>query len=159
MNRNGCAKKIREFFLKKRFFKLNDNGSLPCSRLAKLLDLDRRTIRWTLRDFLRREELRIDNGYIVYIGINRQDFLADKVWRAWRYFNLWTVFEIAAVVHANVDTVRTYVKIYRKAGYIEKIGEKGKKAQYRLKDRSIRVRPEILDQRSLKRSKNNESST
>ncbi|KAA0257191.1 hypothetical protein FHQ18_11545 [Deferribacter autotrophicus] len=144
----GSAKKVRNFFVKyKRFF--YDNR-----RIAELLGLDVSDVRYTIRDFLKRGELEVKDGMLVYVERERRDFLLDKVWRAWRYCPVWTISEIAALTHASRETVGSYVKLYRKAGYVEKVGRKKINGVicnlYRLKNRKIRERPQILNQRKLK---------
>lgn len=146
----GCANAIREFFIENNKYEYN------IEKLASVLGFENREVRYTVRDFLKRGELTLDDGYLVYHEIKKQKLcLLDKVWRAWRYVPVWTMDEIASLVHTSKDTIKCYVRIYMAEGYIEvagkkKVGGKRPHTQYRLKDRSIRIRPLVSGQRKLK---------
>jgi len=144
----GFAKRVREFFVR------NKKAFFDFDRLSLQIKVEKEHLRYTIRDFIRRGELKVEGDYLVYVERERRDFLLDKVWRAWRYCPTWTISEIAALTHASKETVGSYVKLYMKAGYIEKVGRKKVNGVfqnlYRLKDRRIRERPQILNQRQLR---------
>jgi len=147
----GVAKVVRAFFVKNRKFEYD------LKKLSHALQIENRKLRYTIRDFLKRGELRLEDNELVYVEKERRDFLLDKVWRAWRYCPTWTISEIAAFTYANRQTVLSYVKLYVKAGYVERVGRKRVNDilcnVYRLKNRSLRERPQILNQREFKRVK------
>jgi hypothetical protein len=136
----GAAKKIRDFLKKVRVWPVGH-----FKELGEAAGVDRQSAKITVRDFLRRGEIVVEDGMYRYQGRAKKWLLVDKIWRAWRYCPRWTVNEIAQLVEASRETVKAYVGLYRQAGYVEKVGRKktpfGYEAVYRLKDRSLRERP------------------
>ncbi|OQX50302.1 hypothetical protein B5M47_03995 [candidate division CPR3 bacterium 4484_211] len=136
----GTAKKIRELLKIVRVWPVEG-----IKELSEAVGVDRHSANYTVRDFLRRGELVVENGMYRYRD-RPKNKLIDKIWRAWRYCPQWTVNEIAQLVEANREIVMLYTRLYCRAGYVEKIGRKktqfGYEAVYRLKDRNnLKERP------------------
>ncbi len=137
----GAAKRIRELF---KLVKAWPVGRYK--ELGEAASVDRQSARDTVRDFLRRGELVVDDGMYRYLGRPERRVVADKIWRAWRYCPQWTVNEIAQLAEADRETVKSYVRLYRMAGYVERIGKRKREdgvieGVYRLKNRHMRKRP------------------
>ncbi len=113
------AQKLRDFFEKVKVFPAGQN-----ELLAKASGIKRSAVRYTLRDFIARGEIEEENGMLKYTGRNIVDTLIDRVWKAWRYSNTWSVAEIAKLTGGDATTIRSYVADYMNAGYIEKVGVK-----------------------------------
>jgi len=135
----GAAKKIRKLL---KIVRVWPGGRFK--ELGEAAGVDRQSAKDTVRDFLRRGELVVENGMYRYRD-RPENKVIDKIWRAWRYCPQWTVNEIAQLVETNRETVKAYVRLYCRAGYVEKIGRKktqfGYEAVYRLKDRNLKERP------------------
>lgn len=72
--------------------------------------------------------------------------LADRVWKAWRMTPVWTYSEISRLTDVRASYVRVLASKYLRYGLIERVGRTtdiyGRRVnQYRLVDRSMRVRP------------------
>jgi len=101
---------------------------------------DKDSVRSNLAAFRRNGELRKEGDGYRYIGKIRPEtfYIADRVWRAWRYCSVWTVAEIARIAECKMDNVQLLTCQYKKAGYVEAVGKRGNYKLYRLKDRDMR---------------------
>ena len=82
----GAAKKIRKLL---KIVRVWPGGRFK--ELGEAAGVDRQSAKDTVRDFLRRGELVVENGMYRYRD-RPENKVIDKIWRAWRYCPQWTGF-------------------------------------------------------------------
>jgi len=99
-------------------------------------------------------------GVFVFNGCvqdsRRTSELQQKIWRAMGLSRSFTSFEIATLSGATLNHVRHYLAPLISAGLAEKVGKKGRYGLYRLAADAPRRAPQIMRERSQKRSNEHE---
>lgn len=141
--RTGLAGRIREYISGKREFAFEE--------IQRALNVERDTLRLSLKSFVKRGELVRDNDIyrVGFLNQKAEPDKVDKVWKAMRYLNTWTVREIALVAGVEPRYVSDICKRFKKEGYVQKVGvNKERKCMYCV-DRAIRERPALKHWKNL----------
>lgn len=140
MRNRGAAQAIREYLRKKG----------RCSKAEIIADMphDNAVICYTLKDFLKRGEIRKHGGMFEYVGsCEAISTKIDRIWRAMRYLPVFSANEVAMLAQVETVYVTDIIKRYRQAGYIARAGQRrrqnrgGHEMLYALLNRDMRERP------------------
>ena len=143
----GAAKAIREYLRKK--------GRCSLAEITVGLPYDNAVIHYSLKDFLKRGEIRklqLQTPIYEYIGRKETIIKSDRVWKAMRYLSAFSANEIAMLTKVETVYVTDIIKRYKNAGYIYKVGQRrrqnrrGIEMLYALLNRDLLERP-ILSRR------------
>lgn len=141
----GISKDLREYMLEKKEATLGEIYSV----LNYDKNYDKRAIRLTIRDFIRRGEIVKDGERYMIVTRDKGMSQADKIWRAMRYLRIFTVQDLAQLTDIHHRYICDVLKRYKRQGYVHTVGVRDGKNVYAL-DGAMRERPALKKWHALK---------